>query len=268
MLGYVSLCRYYARPAITIQKAQNLTIAFRFITDIEKIPLVNIGELLMFIAYSRRIESYEFVCDTQNYCNRYARITCYTLRMLCYLPGNTMYNQILHLAALTHLVWLVELDIRNLMCTPERSVHLHYAHREVATSTHLYSMLLIYCHYFLLLFCLNNPPMDLNLEVSSYLGWVVFNLPHCGVPMRKWSFNDSIYAIQKFRMRYTLWCNVHDHWLVMWCNIHDHWLVMWCNIHDHWLVMWCNIHDHWLVMWCNIHDHWLAMWCSVKFSTE
>ena len=185
MLGYVSLCRYYARPAITIQKAQNLTIAFRFITDIEKIPLVNIGEPVMFIAYSRRNESYEFVFDTQNYCKRYTHITCYTLRMLCYLPGNTMYNQILHLAALTHLVWLVELDIRNLMCTPERSVHLHYAHREVATSTHLYSMLLIYWHYFLLLFCLNNPPMDLNLEVSSSLGWIVFSLPHCGLPMRK-----------------------------------------------------------------------------------
>ena len=36
--------RYYAQPAITIQKAQNLTIAFRFITEVEKIPLVNIGE--------------------------------------------------------------------------------------------------------------------------------------------------------------------------------------------------------------------------------
>ena len=39
------LYRYYAQPAITIQKAQNLTIAFRFITEIEKIPLVNIGKL-------------------------------------------------------------------------------------------------------------------------------------------------------------------------------------------------------------------------------
>ena len=36
--------RYYAQPAITIQKAQNLTIAFRFITEVEKIPVVNIGE--------------------------------------------------------------------------------------------------------------------------------------------------------------------------------------------------------------------------------
>ena len=38
------LHRYYAQPAITIQKAQNLTIAFRFITEVEKIPLVNVGE--------------------------------------------------------------------------------------------------------------------------------------------------------------------------------------------------------------------------------
>ena len=51
LLDCGTLCRYYARPAITIQKAQNLTIAFRFITDIEKIPLVNLGELVMAIAY-------------------------------------------------------------------------------------------------------------------------------------------------------------------------------------------------------------------------
>ena len=41
--------RYYAQPAIAIQKAQNLTIAFRFITEVEKIPLVNIGEFCTLI---------------------------------------------------------------------------------------------------------------------------------------------------------------------------------------------------------------------------
>ncbi len=34
--------RYYARPVIKIQKVQNLAIVFKFITEVEKIPVTNI----------------------------------------------------------------------------------------------------------------------------------------------------------------------------------------------------------------------------------
>ena len=37
-------CRYNMKPRILIQKSQNLAIAFKFMTDVEKIALVNIGE--------------------------------------------------------------------------------------------------------------------------------------------------------------------------------------------------------------------------------
>ena len=37
--------RYYAKPHIMIQKVQNLTVAFKFITEVEKIPLGDISKL-------------------------------------------------------------------------------------------------------------------------------------------------------------------------------------------------------------------------------
>ena len=39
------LGRYYTKPDNSIQRTQNLGIALEFITETEKIPLVNIGEL-------------------------------------------------------------------------------------------------------------------------------------------------------------------------------------------------------------------------------
>ncbi len=37
--------RYSMKPRMMIHKSQNLTIAFKFMTATEKIPLVNIGKL-------------------------------------------------------------------------------------------------------------------------------------------------------------------------------------------------------------------------------
>lgn len=37
--------RYYGKPVIRIQKVQNLMVAFRFLTEVEKIPLGNISKL-------------------------------------------------------------------------------------------------------------------------------------------------------------------------------------------------------------------------------
>ena len=36
--------RYYGHPVIRIQKVQNLMVAFRFLTEVEKIPLMNISK--------------------------------------------------------------------------------------------------------------------------------------------------------------------------------------------------------------------------------
>ena len=36
--------RYYAKPLLKIQKVQNLSVAFKFITEVEKIPLINISK--------------------------------------------------------------------------------------------------------------------------------------------------------------------------------------------------------------------------------
>lgn len=36
--------RYYAKPFIKIQKVHNLTVAFKFITEVERISLGDIGK--------------------------------------------------------------------------------------------------------------------------------------------------------------------------------------------------------------------------------
>ncbi len=38
------LCRFKAKPKMDVHKRENLEIAFRFMQDVEKIPMVNIGK--------------------------------------------------------------------------------------------------------------------------------------------------------------------------------------------------------------------------------
>ena len=52
------LNRYHAKPKIPIHKNENLSIAFRFMTDTEKIPLVNIGK-----HFSGSFDVREVCCD-------------------------------------------------------------------------------------------------------------------------------------------------------------------------------------------------------------
>ena len=44
MLTSFIACRYYAKPLIKIQKVQNLTVVFKFITEVEKISLGDISK--------------------------------------------------------------------------------------------------------------------------------------------------------------------------------------------------------------------------------
>lgn len=44
LLKTVIFSRYYAKPLIKIQKVQNLTVALKFITEVEKIPLGTISK--------------------------------------------------------------------------------------------------------------------------------------------------------------------------------------------------------------------------------
>lgn len=43
---FMSCFRYKKIPKMDIHKRENLDIAFRFLTTVEKVPLVNIGEAL------------------------------------------------------------------------------------------------------------------------------------------------------------------------------------------------------------------------------
>ena len=38
------MCRYKKNPRMDIHKRENLDIAFRFLTHVEKVPIVNIGK--------------------------------------------------------------------------------------------------------------------------------------------------------------------------------------------------------------------------------
>lgn len=58
--SFLHECRYYGRPLIRIQKVQNLTVAFKFLTEVEKIPLNDIStSLLLYFV----ITSHQWVLD-------------------------------------------------------------------------------------------------------------------------------------------------------------------------------------------------------------
>ncbi len=42
-----SVHRFKAKPKMDVHKRENLEIAFRFMQDVEKIPMVNIGKYLV-----------------------------------------------------------------------------------------------------------------------------------------------------------------------------------------------------------------------------
>ena len=43
------LCRYYEKPRLPVHRSENLEKAFRFMTEEEKLHLVNIGKCPMYV---------------------------------------------------------------------------------------------------------------------------------------------------------------------------------------------------------------------------